>query len=48
MLSDGRPGVVLIDFETAVKTGETRVGEAQYEGDVYFASPRALLDRRCM
>lgn len=47
VLTDGLPGVVLIDFETAVKTGETRVGEAQYEGDVYFASLRALLDRKC-
>lgn len=36
--------VLLIDFEAAVKEGETRTGAEKYVGDIYFASPEILMD----
>jgi len=45
-LLDGRAGVVLIDFEASGRTGEVRVGEAEHRGDMYFASPHLLQDRK--
>lgn len=38
------PTVLLIDFEAAIKEGETRVGAEKYVRDIYFTSPEMLMD----
>jgi hypothetical protein len=43
-ISLGLPTVLLIDFEAAIKEGETRVGGEKYVGDIYFASSELSMD----
>ena len=45
MLANGEPGIVLIDFESAIRAGEPRTIKDQYYGNAYFASPWMLVDR---
>jgi len=44
MIDTSRMKILLIDFEAAIKEGETRVGAEKYVGDIYFASSEMLMD----